>query len=434
MNAAQRDELKKFFKALEDRPLEPYETIYEVRLHQFGSISDPIEDLVSKIDWSDTATVNLVSGQRGAGKSTELRRLRQRLQQIDCTVFLIDMADYINLARPLDITDFLIALMGALSDAAKAQFGQDFQKESYWDRFAGFAKSQVKLELGFKTGIELKAGLKSDPGFKDRLQKAVSGHLGKLVRDAHAFAEEIVAFVRRKTAQPERRVVLLVDSVEKIRGVGEEASKVHASVENLFNVHGQHLHMDPLHLVYTIPPYLTPLAPGISRHLGGSPVCNLANAHVFHRSGGSDKGGLRIMRDLIGKRYAPWSSILREDQLNRLILASGGDLRDCFRLLQQVLISARTSAEELPVDDTFINHAENLLRRDMLPIAERDRTWLRRIHETKDSGLAGIEELHRLAHFFDANLVQSYRNDQDWYDVHPLLRQIVLETREEQNE
>ena len=36
-----------------------------------------------------------------------------------------------------------------------------------------------------------------------------------------------------------------------------------------------------------------------------------------------------------------------------------------------------------------------------------------------------IEELPRLARFLDTSLVLNYHNGDDWYDVHPLIRQEI---------
>ena len=59
--------------------------------------------------------------------------------------------------------------------------------------------------------------------------------------------------------------------------------------------------------------------------------------------------------------------------------ATGGDLRDFFRLIREVLINASMpGGGELPVADHLIEDAENKLRREMLPIAEDDKEWLRK--------------------------------------------------------
>jgi hypothetical protein len=61
----------------------------------------------------------------------------------------------------------------------------------------------------------------------------------------------------------------------------------------------------------------------------------------------------------------------------------------------------------------------------MLPISREDKEWLRKIAASKDAELESITELPRLARFFDTNLVLNYRNDDYWYDVHPLLKPVL---------
>ena len=70
--------LRNFFNQLQDRPLEPDDPFYENFLERQPE-HDPIRELATRIFWSDDASVNLLSGQRGSGKSTELRRLRKYL-------------------------------------------------------------------------------------------------------------------------------------------------------------------------------------------------------------------------------------------------------------------------------------------------------------------------------------------------------------------
>ena len=103
-----------------------------------------------------------------------------------------------------------------------------------------------------------------------------------------------------------------------------------------------------------------------------------------------------------------------------------GDLRDFFRLVKDCLVKSSAIRDmSLPMRDDVIEQAIHHLRRDMLPIAAEDADWLRRIAQTKEPELATITELPRLARFFDTHLVLNYRNAEDWYDVHPLLEDIL---------
>jgi hypothetical protein len=272
-----------------------------------------------------------------------------------------------------------------------------------------------------KAGIS--ASLKDDPTFKSRLQAHLRGHVARLIRQAHEFATEVVMRIRQQSDDQDKKVVLLIDSVEQIRGIGAEADNVYKSVENLFSGHAESLHLPLLHVVYTIPPYLTPLAPGLGRLLGGGIVCFLPSVHIRERDRSPDtKKGLPTMERIIERRYTGWREIFSPAQLQRMALATGGDLRDFFRLVKDCLVKATALREvTLPLPDTVLKSAEDHLRRDMLPIADEDADWLRCIAASKDPHLPSVSKLPSLARFFDTHLVLNYRNDENWYDVHPLL-------------
>lgn len=312
-----------------------------------------------------------------------------------------------------------------MSDEIEKLYGVNPNQRGFWERMADFVNKEVKIEeFGVGAdGLELKASLKDDPTFKQKLQRYLRGHVARLVKEAHRFGAEAVKLVRDKYRDPDRKVVLLLDSIEQIRGVGAEAKTVYDSVENLFSVHADSLRLDLLHVIYTIPPYLIPLAPGLGRYLGGNIAENLPSVHVFHQNGSEDTCGLEVLRKIVGKRCPEWEQIFSEAQLRRMACATGGDLRDFFRLIREVLIGASMpDGGELPVADRLIEDAENKLRREMLPIAEDDKVWLRKINISKQAELQNKELLSRLAGYFDTHLVLNYRNGQDWYDVHPLIR------------
>ncbi len=95
------DELQKFFQALEDRPLEPDDPKYVAELHQSPTMRlDHVEDYLLRLKWGDGTSASMISGQRGAGKSTELRRMQKRLVEAGHTVFLIDLSHYLNPNQP----------------------------------------------------------------------------------------------------------------------------------------------------------------------------------------------------------------------------------------------------------------------------------------------------------------------------------------------
>ncbi len=423
---ATRDQLKTLYNALMDRVLEPDDPVYVAQVNHSG-VADVIEEIATEIDWQDGGGVCLFTGQRGTGKSTELKRLKRRLEVLGAVVFYVDLSEFMLLTTAVEISDFLVSVAGAMSEQLQARYGGSPGDNSYWNRLTAFLQTKVEFrELGLKLpGFDIKAALKSDPDFKARVQQAARGHVPQLVKDAHGFLGESVTYVRQREGDVNRKVVLLIDSVERIRGVGSDAMAVYESVRNLFFGHAEHLKVPLLHIVYTIPPYLSVLPSGAGTLMGGAVARRLVSTHIFKdRSRDADEEGLKVLRLVIATRYPAWAKLFDPAAIDKLAMSSGGDLREFFRLIRLCLPAVRDDAQ-LPLTVDAVRPTENAARNEMLPIPADHLTWLKRITLSHDTCLEEDTDLLTLAHFLDNRLVLNYRNGSDWYDVHPLLRGVV---------
>ncbi|AGA92135.1 hypothetical protein Thimo_3472 [Thioflavicoccus mobilis 8321] len=430
---SETDPLRQLYKSLTGRgalPLDPDDPYY-VRILQKTPEKDPILMLWQRLDWSEAESVHLLTGFRGNGKSTELRRLKALLErQSGARVFLVNMADFLLMTKPLELSDFVLSLMTALGQAVERETTLTALTHSYWERLQRFLTSEVKIE-GFELDLQaadapakLGLRLKNEPDFKQRIQQHLRGHLSRLIADAQDYVVSLVTALRNEAGNPDLKVVLLVDSVEQIRGVGTEAGEVHDSVVDLFSGQAASLAFPLLHLVYTIPPYLLALAQNLGRTLGGHPVVSWPNVHVRSRDGAEDDAGLAIMETIIDKRHGNWRDIVPPAMLRQLAICSGGDLRDFFRLVGECVIALRTARLAAPtasLSEEMLKRVEEQLRNELLPIAEEDARWLARIHASKEASLPTTEALPALARFLDGNLIMNYLNGEPWYDVHPLL-------------
>jgi hypothetical protein len=412
-------------------PLEPDDP-YCVPLLGDTPEKDPILALWNRIDMTESESVNLLTGFRGNGKSTELLRLKKLLEDSGCRVFLVNMLDYVLMTKPLALSDFTLSLMAALAGSVEKE-----EKElaplsmSYWERLQSFLTSEVKLDnitLGIKDSggvANLGLQLKTDPEFKRQIQKHLEGHLTRLVKEACEFVDELVLKIRSLDKDKDKKVVLLVDSIEQLRGVGNEAKKIHDSVVELFSGQSANLLFPKLHVVYTVPPYLPALAHNLGRSLGGHPITQWPNIHVRQKKGNKPDGkGMEIMTTVIERRFPSWQSIIPKETLHELAEKSGGDLRDFFRLVREcavILRMARLNDEKAILSSILKERVIQQLTNDLLPISNEDIKWLGEIHKTKSASLPTEKELPALARFLDSNLIMNYLNGEPWYDVHPLL-------------
>lgn len=418
-----------FFRKLNDQALEPDDERY-VPIYDDKRIAadDPVAMMQTTIEWTIETSVQLFSGFRGTGKSTELLRLRQRLRDQGYIVLLFDAEDYLNLSIPVDVPDFLLAVAGAVGEKAMEDglLPDDPARFSYWQRFQGFLK-KIKLQevsAEINTGpvkFGAKANLRSDPEFTRMLQQRMAGHLGAFVDDVRGYLHDVSMELR--TRHPDAPgVVLIVDSIEHIRGISANAEDVQRSIESLFAVHASKLHFRGFHTVYTVPPWLKVLFPGLSSLYEPGGVQVLPTLKVAGRDGARPyEPGLEIMERVVAHR-GDWSRLLTADQLRRVCLQSGGHLRDLLRILADLVRRATT----LPVTDETVERTLAAARNEFLPIADDDARWLAQIAADNNVALPDVERLPTLARFLDTHLVLCYRNGEEWYNVHPLVRDEVL--------
>jgi len=425
MSGNRLQDLADFYKSLEGEntlPLEPGHRFYVPLQEAAGT--DAILELRTRIRFASSESVNLLTGFRGNGKSTQLRRLKGLLEEDGCKVFLVDMFSYMFMVKPVELSDFILSLMAALAAAIEDETGLNAVHEGYWKRLHSFLKSEVKADelnvgvsaAGIKGDLALK--LKTDPSFKKTVQDRLRGHLTTLVQQAREFVTGLVTELRKE--DPDLKVVLLVDSLEQIRGIGEEAQSIYQSVVELFSGQAQNLAFPLLHVVYTIPPYLTPMAGNISRSLGGQLIVSWPNVHVRRRDGADDEDGQALMGMIINKRFPRWSEFFSRAQLHGLARSSGGDIRNFFTLVKECTVKLNNSSAAR-VDDAMIKKVEQHLRAEIAPPARDDMEWLARVHDARSTALDSIENLPRLARLLDGNLIMNYENGEPWFDVHPLL-------------
>jgi len=427
-----RQFLKRIYQELQDRPLEPGNPRYEAVYDQPGC-EDPIDQLLKRIDYAETESLSLFSGFRGSGKTTELFRLKKNLEDMGYTVLYRDALDYINPANPIEISDLLIILAGAFSDALQDQ-NIDIAADGYWTRLWNWlSKTDVGLkEIGFKAeagvdpvkaGADLKLELRTAQTFRQKLAGALSSRVGELHGEVTRFFEDGFKAIRQVRGQ-DAKVVFLFDSLEQIRGSISNEQEVTRSIELLFSNYRQLLQIPYLHVVYTVPPWLKFVLPGVDMVL--LPCLRLWNndGHRSHCAPGND-----ALRSLVTKRFsqAGLERFFGPDPFSRadpLLALCGGHFRDLLLLLRETVLRASS----LPVADEAISGAILRVRSNFLPISLDDATWLAEIERERVALLRNREpgEINRLTRFLDTHVVLYLKNGEEWYDVHPLVRDEVV--------
>jgi hypothetical protein len=426
VNSEEMQTLGDFYRQLADAPLDPASDKRYVPLYGDGPDAigeDPVELLARAIQWLPGESSQLLSGFRGTGKSTELRRLRNRLRDGGYHVALLDMEQYVNTSTPIDVSDFLITLAGAAGEALADPdlLGLDETKEGYWTRFAAFL-SKTKLEVGDASPGFVKLNLRSDPTFRQEVQARLAGHVGALFRDVCGFFEHCLKRLKGKHGDG-AELVLIVDSLDHIRGTSANEADVQASVENLFAAHANKLRIPNVHVIYTVPVYLKVRYPKIGTRYGAGEVPIFPAVKVRHEASGDVHAvAVAALRRVVASRGDVQRVFGGDALLDRVILASGGHFRDLMTLVASVLQRART----LPVDEEVVESALNSARIQMVPIPDQSARWLATIAQTHSASVGDEAAVQAFTRFLDTGLVLCYRDGPEWYDVHPLVKDLVV--------
>lgn len=438
--------LRRVYRRLEDRPLKPEDPFYQP-IYEHSEGEDPVAKLQTHIEWTAAESLQLFSGFRGTGKTTELFRLRRDLERKGCLVLYADALDYLNAAEPVDITTMLLGIAGTFGEQLERSLGRGVLKASFWERFRDFLKNtavkvseaSVKAEAGtpakllageLKAGLDLKLALKTAPSFRQRVEQFMADRLGELKAQVNAFVEEGVKQARRKKKNADLPVIFLFDQFEQIRGSRSNEQAVIQSVQRLFAHHLPLLRLPLVHVIYTVPPWLQFALPG------GFSIETLPCIRLWNNDEQRTRyeRGHELLLQLIHKRFGP-EAFARvfgpgkkgADLADELVTLSGGHFRDLLRLFRETLVLIRTWRPELPVTSEVLDRAVVNVRNEYLPIALEDARWLDQIARRRDTALpdASPESIGRLSRYLDTHLVLYLTNGRDWYDLHPLIREEV---------
>lgn len=272
-----------------------------------------------------------------------------------------------------------------------------------------------------KVGLGLKLELRSTPSFRERLALALADRVGSLRDDVLAFFEDGYKAIQRE--HDGKEVVFIFDSLEQIRTSVSTEQAVIQSVESLFSNHVRMLSIPWLHMVYTVPPWLKFVLKGVNMTV--IPCIRTWNNDA-HRDKCHD--GIRVLREFVHKRLGPGGAERLfgpdcQEKLDQLIILSGGHFRDLLRLLRTLI----EKTQSLPSDQRTLDRAILDVRSTFLPIAVDDAVWLDRFALERASPLTSDSpaDINRLTKFLDSRVVLFLRNGEEWYDIHPLLRDEV---------
>jgi hypothetical protein len=427
------EELRRFISLCDPmRPLEPGDPLYvpfdegtPVRGGEGQSCIDQLQRLIYLKD----ETRQLFTGFPGTGKTTELKRLQVRLsaaKDLPTHAIYIDFEQWLDRYTPVSITDVLRVLANCLDrEAAIAENKNPDDEPGYLRRFFEFlAQTDFELsKIGFSAyGASFMLELKNNPSMRQRAEQQLKVRFQQFAKEAESAM--VQAIVRIKAALHVMRVVVIADGLEKFAPLREEDRQtMEASVESVFVQHAGLLEL-PCHVIYTFPLWLRFRAAELGALYEGQPAV-LPMVKIADQSGRAFPTGIAKLRDLVARRLDV-PRLFGADldaTLMPLVEASGGYPRDLLRMVRQVLIDVRefpvTAHAAQRVIDELTQQYAFVVRGTNLPL-------LGKISTTHALPQDSAEEVAQFGRLLERWLVLAYRNGDEWYDLHPLVRRAPI--------
>lgn len=409
--------------------LSPTDHEYVPNMHGTGS-EDPIALLGRQIRLKTGGQLYYFSGMRGTGKSTELKRLETELNgRSDTRAYIVDALDYIGDTHEIDTLDLLLVVAAAFAQRLSeddALSESMLKPDGTFKRFGNWLQSEVSIQGATVAGIKVDFQ-RQQQSIVERIRAFDRERQERVMADCQDFIASMADEVRRLWRV--EKVVLMVDSLERLRGVGAKANAMFDRVIKVFYGDEKRLRITGTQIIFSVPPYL-PYLTNVQAYvqlfmLASVRVCQSPDVARRQRRA----SGMDTMEALITKRFSAWEQVLTRGALHRLIFESGGDIRQLLRrLLSSALEKAAFAPERLPlgeadslVDDVIASQRAGF--EDL--VVQSEYSLLKSIADHNSLELPSRDDLPVLANFFDLRAVLNYRNGEPWLDLNPLLWPLI---------
>ena len=427
--ADQKSLLKRLYNAFKPfEPLQPGSPVY-VDCRKVRGDGDIIRDLADNIEYSDNNTCQLYAGHRGAGKSTELLRLKKHLE--DNGYFVVYFAADVQDINPEDTeyADILLACTRHLLEHLKKANPQpllDWLK-GRWGDLKDLANTEISLEsLELESQIsqyaKLTANVRAEPTLRKKIRERINPYTESLI-------EAINIFIRdgKKKLGSDAKLAVIADSLDRMVPIVQPDGR--SNHDEIFLDRSAQLKGLDCHTIYTIPISMvySNQAPNLRVEYDDLQV--LPMIMVETRKEEIYELGVATIRAIVDRRIKEVKSDLSletglfesREVLDKVCSVSGGHVRDLMLLMQSVI---KRAGGRLPISAKVVQRA----------ITESRLTYQRSVQEEEWQVLVDVFRSKSVKNnqqyrdlLFNRCLLEYIYFDEEgekqvWYDVHPLIK------------
>ncbi len=423
--------LKRIYNTFDPfRPLPAGDPAY-VDCREVRGDGDILVELGREILLSDRKTCQLYAGHRGAGKSTELRRLQKHLNEEGCFVVYFEADETDIEPEDAQYTDILLActrhLLEALKDNASPA-GLLNWLNSRWQDLKDLALTEVALDkLSVEAQIsqfaKITANLRTEPSQRQKIREKVNPHTITLIAALNDFIKD----AKNNLPPGYTQIVLIADNLDRIVPIPQEDGRTNH--EQIFIDRSEQLQALDCHLVYTVPISLlySSRAIDVANIYGNAQVLPMIMVQTPENE--AYNRGIEKVMEVLQKRLSTIDANLsivdifeQREALEQICLMSGGHVRNLLLLMKEAIKYTNT----LPITNKALQRSISELRNTYRnTIFSNEWEALAKVYASKE---IENEPLYRGLLFNRCILEYRYLDEQGgsktWYDIHPLIKGI----------
>lgn len=397
------------------------------------------------IFYSDMHTHQLFTGHRGCGKSTELLRLKNRLEGDGFYVVYFTADEDLDL-NDLMFTDLLLSIarrivaqasedginIGDALNALETWFAEVIYQKDEWEKIEAELRSEAGVSFGLPKGLpfiaklltRLTGQIKTGSEIKKEIRWRLDSRIPQLIRGLNDLLGRVEVEMLKAS---KKGVVVLVDNLDRItyRDLGDGRT----SHDALYIEHGNQFCALNCHTIYTVPlSMMYGLSAGtLDDIFDCSYVLPMIKSHEPRaRGGGLSATGMQRLRDIIARRI-DINALCEPEAVEYLCQACGGHPRDLMTLIRHSIEYADENQPK-PITLAAAKHAEaKLISTFSRMIPENFFEKLVAVYRTniikKDTDHRNMLSCQSVLEYADEP-DEADPEKQTWHDVHPAVQKL----------
>lgn len=418
--------LERFRKAYRDLDLFPLLGAEEIEAFRVDYGKDTLDRLEQAIDDADEDGKLIFSGHRGCGKSTLLARFGKQMMQQGYFVVFFSIADLVEMSAVDHINILYAIAVQLLSKATERQVPIPSKDKEVILNWLGTTRTETtSRSLASEAGVGgdvlklVTAKLKTESTFREEIKHTYERRISELVEKV----EKIARCVRDAA---KKDVLVIIDDLDKL-----DLKLVEEIYKNNINA----LFQPKLRIVFTIPIAVIRDIElrTILQTASGSPIQQMEVVRFFPKEerhtpqAEPAANKVKLFLEVLERRIP--SDLIDPKTAHKLILSSGGVMRELVRIARaccsQCLLQLRREPmqTEIQITDEILDLALQDLRNDFAASLGTSRYQiLATTYRNGEPDEVNDPEFLLLLHGL---YVLEYRNGDLWYDVHPMLVELL---------